>query len=390
MKDIDLIPEKKYRWLIEYHLEIFMQSTSSLQTVPLDTLHHSLNGKMVPFAGYNMPVQYSEGILQEHLHTRSAAGLFDVSHMGAIEITGEAVAAALETLVPTDIQEMQPGEVKYSFFLNEKGGIIDDLLISRLQNGFLLVVNADGKHADLQHLKSKIGSKVTLTPFFEKALFALQGPKAALVLERFFPSVSTLKFMSILETTYKGNRLFISRTGYTGEDGFELIIHAGHSKELFEALLEEPEVKPIGLGARDSLRLEAGLCLYGHDITQEITPIEAGLIWAIGKRRRLEGGFPGDKVIQKQIKSGVIQKRVGIAPQSKAIAREGTEIVTAARVVVGKVTSGTHSPCLSRPIAMGYVKTTALEDALFVNIRGQLYPLTLQKLPFVPHNYYRG
>lgn len=369
-------------------MEPRMQVALALQTVPLDQIHQSLKGKMVSFAGYNMPIHYESGILQEHLHTRQHAGLFDVSHMGAIEITGKEVALTLETVIPADIQEMQPGDVKYTLLLNDHGGIIDDLLISRLEKGFLLVVNADGKFNVLKYLKEKIGNKVTFTPLFEQVILALQGPQAAQVLERFFQGISALKFMTILDTTYKGNRLFISRTGYTGEDGFELIVHPDQAKEIFENLLNEAEVSPIGLGARDSLRLEAGLCLYGHDITENTTPIEAGLAWIIGKRRRIEGGFPGNITIQNQINSGTSQKRVGILPETKAIAREGTEVIDSNGTVVGRITSGTHSPCLGQPIAMGYINTSSLEQPLFVKIRGQAYPITLQKLPFYSKKYH--
>lgn len=367
------------------------QSTRPLQTVPLDHIHHTLHAKMVPFAGFNMPVQYPTGILQEHLHTREQAGLFDVSHMGAILVQGPHAAIALESLIASDIQEMSPGQVKYGLLLNQQGGIIDDLLISHLEDGFLLVVNADGKENDLSLLNKQIGTKINLIPLFDWAIFALQGPKSACVLKRFFPEINSLTFMSSLAATFEATPVFISRTGYTGEDGFELILEPHIAQKLFQEFLTQPEVKPIGLGARDSLRLEAGLCLYGHDITQNTTPAMAGLTWAIGKRRRLEGCFPGAEIVLAEIKSGPKQKRVGFIPQTKAIAREGCTIHTSDNRIVGTITSGTHSPSLGKPIAMGYLDADQLNATnLMVNIRSQLHPVKVEKLPFVPHNYYRG
>lgn len=366
-------------------------SSSSLQTVPLNNIHQALQAKMVPFAGYNMPVQYPDGILQEHLHTRQQAGLFDVSHMGSILIQGAQAASALESIIPSDLQEMTTGQVKYGLLLNQQGGIIDDLLVSRIENGFLLVVNADGKQNDLNLIISAIGSKVNITPMFDRALFALQGPKAAHVLVRIFPDVSALTFMSTMVAEFEGSPVFISRTGYTGEDGFELILQAASAQLFFQTLLGQPEVKPIGLGARDSLRLEAGLCLYGHDITQKTTPVMAGLTWAIGKRRRLEGGFPGADIVLSEIKTGTRQKRVGFIPQTRAIAREGCTIHTNTGESVGYITSGTYSPSLNMPIAMGYLDTDQLNtNDLMVSIRHQLFPVKTAKLPFVSHNYYRG
>lgn len=372
-------------------MPLHRSAPSSLRTVPLNTIHQTLQAKMVPFAGYSMPVQYTEGILQEHLHTRQQAGLFDVSHMGAILVQGPQAALALEMLIPADIQEMSPGQVKYGLLLNQHGGIIDDLLISRLAEGFLLVVNADGKENDLNLINDNISSKARVTPLFDRAMLALQGPKAACVLGRFFPEISSLAFMSALTTSFEGTSVFISRTGYTGEDGFELILESSFAQQFFQELLNQPEVKPIGLGARDSLRLEAGLCLYGHDIIQVTTPVMAGLTWAIGKRRRLEGGFPGADIILSEITTGVKQKRIGFIPQTKAIAREGCTIHTNEGQIVGKITSGTHSPSLGIPIAMGYLDADQLNTTdLTVNIRNHLYPVKVAKLPFVPHNYYRG
>ncbi len=368
-----------------------MHPITALHTIPLESLHHDLQAKMVPFAGYMMPIHYTDGILQEHLHVRQHAGLFDVSHMGVILVKGDLSATALESVLPTDIIEMQPFQVKYSLLLNDQGGIMDDLLVVRLDEGFLLVVNADKKHDDLSYLKDKIGKDIDLIPLFEQALFALQGPESATVLSRFFPNILDLTFMSMMTTPYQKTTLFISRTGYTGEDGFELIVEPTVASQLFQELLAQPEVKPIGLGARDSLRLEAGLCLYGHDLNPTITPVAANLSWAIGKRRRQEGGFPGADLIVAELKDKPLQRRVGFSPDTKAIAREGATIHTAEGHIVGQVTSGTFSPSLGKPIAMGYLESNQLTNtALMVSIRHQLYPINLEKLPFVPHNYYRG
>ena len=368
-----------------------MHSITAPRTIPLDPLHHDLQAKMVPFAGYMMPIHYVNGILHEHLHVRQHAGLFDVSHMGVILVKGDLAIAALESLLPTDIIEMQCFQVKYSLLLNDQGGIMDDLLVVRLEDGFFLIVNADKKHDDLSYLQDKIGTDVDLIPLFDQALFALQGPDSAIVLSRLFPEVLNLSFMSMTTTSYQGTLLFISRTGYTGEDGFELIVQPNVALQLFQSLLAQPEVKPIGLGARDSLRLEAGLCLYGHDLNPTITPVTASLSWAIGKRRRQEGGFPGADLILAELKAGPLQRRVGFSPNTKAIAREGATIHTTEGRVVGHVTSGTFSPSLGRPIAMGYLDSDQLtNNALMVSIRHQLYPITFEKLPFVPHNYYRG
>lgn len=363
-------------------------TASSLISLPLEAMHQQLGGKLVPFANYNMPVHYGTGILTEHLHTRQSAGLFDVSHMGALKISGdlETVSAYLEKLLPADLQELPINTTKYSFLMNDQGGIIDDLLISRVEDGYLMVLNAGGKHTDLAYLEAHKPAGVTLTPLFDWGLLALQGPKAATVLQRLAP-VGKQPFMSLC----RKDGYWISRTGYTGEDGFELLLSPGIISDIFNWLIEQEEVIPVGLGARDSLRLEAGLCLYGHDLDTSTTPVEANLTWAIGKRRRLEGGFAGSDIVLKQLQQGPSRRRVGLLPECKAIAREGCGIYTATGDKIGQITSGSHSPILGKPIAMGYVATPHLNATdLTVDIRGQRYPIGISSLPFVPHTYYRG
>lgn len=367
-----------------------MQPAPQLHRVPLDSLHRSLGARMVPFAGYEMPVNYPKGIIHEHLHTRSKAGLFDVSHMGCIFVHGDDIAAALEKLIPVDVQEMTVGQTKYGLLLNSRGGVEDDLLISRLHDGFLLVVNAGRKDHDLAYLETELSSMVQFGARFDKAMFALQGPKAHEVMGNLCPEAEILKFMTITSTTFFGYPVLISRTGYTGEDGFEIICNPEAAHDIFEGLLNHPDVEPIGLGARDSLRLEAGLCLYGHELSDTISPIEANLTWAIGKRRRQEGKFAGSPRILTEIQDGAKRQRIGLVPESKAIPREGTTIHDSQGHQIGVVTSGTQSPILGHPIAMGYVdKASNNTQDLQVNIRGQFYPAKQIKLPFVTPNYKR-
>ncbi|MGH6892210.1 MAG: glycine cleavage system aminomethyltransferase GcvT, partial [Dongiaceae bacterium] len=318
---------------------------------------------MVPFAGYDMPVQYPAGILTEHLHTRAAAGLFDVSHMGQIRLRGESfeqVAAALERLCPADFSGLAPGQQRYSFFTNNQAGILDDLMVTRAGNGdardyILMVINASCKEQDLSHLESNLNNRCEVEPLHNRALLALQGPKAGVVMAKIAPESATMKFMTGRPLNVGGMQCFVTRSGYTGEDGFEISVPAGEADNLARKLLGDPEVKPIGLGARDSLRLEAGLCLYGHDIDTTTTPVEAGLVWSIGKDRRVQGGFPGDQVIIRQIAGGPPRRRVGLRPEGRTIAREGSEIVDTDSKVIGKVTSGGFGPSLNGPLAMGYV-----------------------------------
>src|SRR5438132_8081404 len=313
---------------------------SPLKRTPLHALHVALGGKMVPFAGYEMPVQYPAGILQEHLHTRAQAGLFDVSHMGQVRLASADAARALEALVPGDLLALAPRHMRYTLLLNEKGGILDDLMATRLEDGLFLVVNAARKEADFAHLRDRIAGATAVEPLADKALLALQGPAAATVLSRFAPTVAQLGFMTAMATTLDGHECLITRSGYTGEDGFEISLPASDAAAVAELLLAEPEVRPIGLGARDSLRLEAGLCLYGHDIDETTTPIEAGLAWTIGRRRRVEGGFSGAAVVLRQLAEGAPRRRIGIRPDGRAPAREDTPIISPAGETIGRVTRG--------------------------------------------------
>jgi aminomethyltransferase len=346
---------------------------------------------MVPFAGYEMPVQYPTGIIAEHLHTRAQAGLFDVSHMGQIRLRGAEAALALEALVPGDLQALMPRQMRYTLLLNDRGGILDDLMATRLENGLMLVVNAACKDADLAHLQSQLDRAVTIEPHFERALLALQGPAAAAVLKRFAPGVERMPFMTSAELSIAGTPCSVTRSGYTGEDGFEISVAAEQAAAIAERLLGEPEVMPIGLGARDTLRLEAGLCLYGHDIDETTTPIESGLAWTIGKRRRAEGGFPSAAIILRQLAEGVTRKRVGIRPDGRAPAREGTQVTDPAGNPVGTVTSGGFGPSVGAPIAMGYVDSAhaAEHTAVSVIVREVARPAHVARLPFVPTRYYR-
>jgi len=357
-------------------------------------LHRELGARLVPFAGYEMPVQYPTGILAEHTQTRTAAGLFDVSHMGQVRLTakpGQNAAKALETLVPGDISGLHPGQQRYTQLTNETGGILDDLMVTSTGDHLLLVLNAACKDADLAHIQKHLSATCEIEPMFSRGLMALQGPQAAQALSRLAPSVATMKFMTGTYVTIDGVQCYVTRSGYTGGDGYEISTPAEATDAIARKLLAQPEVKPIGLGARDSLRLEAGLCLYGHDIDMTTTPIEAVLLWSIGKERRVQGGFPGAAVIQKQIAEGASRKRVGILPEGKAIAREGAEIVIGGKVV-GKVTSGGFAPTLGRAVAMGYVERAQSANGTKVEllVRGKPAPAAIAPMPFVKHAYYRG
>ncbi len=362
-----------------------------LEHTPLHGLHLELGGKMVPFAGYDMPVQFA-GILAEHQQTRAAAGLFDVSHMGQARITGADAASAMERLVPGDIQALGDGAMRYTQFTNPDGGILDDLMVTRMGDGLFVVVNAACKDQDFALMQAGLQGDAHFEAIPDRALLALQGPAASDVLSRHADGVATMAFMSMAEVRIAGCDCLVSRSGYTGEDGYEISVAAGEADGLARTLLAEEEVAPIGLGARDSLRLEAGLCLYGHDIDTTTTPIEAGLIWSISKRRRAEGGFPGDAVVQRQIADGVTRKRVGIRPEGRAPAREHTEIADQAGAVVGEVTSGGFGPTIGGPVAMGYVPTAmaAADTPLNLIVRGKSLPAKVAKMPFVPQRYYRG
>jgi aminomethyltransferase len=365
--------------------------TAPLKHTPLYELHGARGARMVAFAGYEMPVQYPTGIIAEHLHTRAQAGLFDVSHMGQIRLHGAAAARALEALVPGDLQALAPGRMRYTLLLNETGGILDDLMATRLDDGLMLVVNAARKDADFAHLAAQLDRAVTIEPRFDRALLALQGPAAAAVLARHVAGISDMPFMSAAEASLAGAQAFVTRSGYTGEDGFEISLAAGDTVAVAERLLAEPEVSPVGLGARDTLRLEAGLCLYGHDIDETTTPIEAGLAWTVGKRRRDEGGFAGAATVLRQLAEGPHRRRVGILPDGRAPAREGAAIVDSTGSAIGRVTSGGFGPSVGGPVAMGYVDAghAAEGAALALVVRDVPRPAHVTRLPFVPTRYYR-
>jgi len=347
---------------------------------------------MVPFAGYDMPVQYPTGIVAEHLHTRSQAGLFDVSHMGQLRLEGSGAATVLERLVPGDIQALKPGRTRYTLFTNEAGGILDDLMVTNFGDHLFVVVNAACKVDDTAHLKRGLEPAVRVTPLPDRALLALQGPKAVDVLARLAPAVKAMGFMTVAAQTVDGIPCLVSRSGYTGEDGFEISVPEAAAERLARRLLAEPEVKPIGLGARDTLRLEAGLCLYGHDIDQSTTPVEADLGFALGKRRREQGGFIGSAVIQRQLRDGAARKRVGLKPEGRAPARDGTEVRDAAGAVIGRITSGGFGPSVDGPIAMGYVTSAhaAIGTPVSLMVRGTPRPARVVAMPFTPHRYHRG
>jgi aminomethyltransferase len=355
-------------------------------------LHVALGGRMVPFAGYSLPVQYKAGIMAEHTHTRAAASLFDVSHMGQAVVVGDGAVAAVEALVPGDIAGLDRHHIRYTQLTNDTGGIIDDLMVTRLADGLGLVVNGARKAVDYAHLEAALAGGCTLEPQPERALLALQGPQAAAALARHAPDCDKLAFMQSGAFELKGVTAWISRSGYTGEDGFEISVPATDASAVAEALLAEPEVEPAGLGARDSLRLEAGLCLWGHDIDETTTPVEAALAWSVGKRRRAEGGFPGDAVILDQIEKGPARKRVGLRPEGRAPAREGAEITDPDGTPIGAVTSGGFGPTVGGPVAMGYVAAGHADPGAPVRlmVRGKALAADVAKLPFVKPNYVRS
>ena len=362
--------------------------TTPLSRTPLFALHVELGARLVPFAGYEMPVQYADGIIAEHNHTRTAAGLFDVSHMGQVRITGADPARSLERLLPGDIQALTPGRMRYSQFTNDRGGILDDLMVTRRDGDLFLVVNADCKRADVALLRQGLPD-CKVESLEDRALLALQGPQAVAVLSRLAPAAGALGFMTAAAMAVAGIDCFVSRSGYTGEDGCEISLPAQHAETLARRLLADPAVRPIGLGARDSLRLEAGLCLYGHDIDQTTTPVEAGLLWSISKRRREQGGFPGAAVIQRQIADGPRRRRVGIRPEGRAPAREHTPVADAAGTPIGEITSGGFGPTVGGPIAMGYVAAghSAIGTALQLTVRGKPLPARIVAMPFIAKRY---
>jgi len=367
-----------------------------LQRTPLHALHVDLGAKMVPFAGYEMPVSYPAGIVAEHRQCRDAAALFDVSHMGQLRLVGGDAAAALETLVPVDIVGLAESKQRYALFTNDAGGILDDLMVTRRADHLFLVVNAGCKVADLDHLRAEIGGRCAIEPMPDRALLALQGPAAAAVMARLAPALAKLTFMSGASASIAGIDCFATRSGYTGEDGFEISVAGDNADALARALLAAPEVKPAGLGARDTLRLEAGLCLYGHDIDTTTTPIEAALAWAIQKVRRpggaRAGGYPGAATIERQLASGTARKRVGLIGLDRAPVREGAAIVDYGGGAIGRVTSGTVGPSVGKPVALAYVPSAlaAPGTALEADVRGKRQPMQVATLPFTPHRYFRG
>ena len=363
---------------------------------PLHSLHIELGAKLVTFAGYEMPLQYPTGIIAEHLHTRTQIGLFDISHMGQIKLTGTNVADGLETIVPTDIVGLPSSRQRYTLFTNIDGGILDDLIVTNLEGEYQLIVNAACKQSDYKHLKDSISDYCKIEMLADQALLALQGPRAREVLTKIVPAIGELNFMNAMQADIVGLSCLISCSGYTGEDGFEISIHSEQVEDLARLLLDQKDVLPIGLGARDSLRLEAGLCLYGHELTTETTPVEAGLTWVVSKSRRPEGeragGYLGADRIDEQLARGTDRLRVGIVPEGKAPVREGTKLIDDKGQLVGTVTTGSYSPTLRRPIAMGYVASSlAVPDMrIYARVRDRLMPLTIVKLPFVSPRFYRN
>ena len=362
-------------------------------TLPLDAWHRARGARMVEFAGYHMPIQY-EGIMAEHLWTRANAGLFDVSHMGQLHLSGEGVDVALEALVPADVQGLAVGRMRYSLLLNDAGGILDDLMISRWGQGLYLVVNGAVKWDDIAHLRDGLPDEITLNHMDEHALLALQGPKAADALARHVRGdhdLDALRFMMGGRYQIAGVEAWISRSGYTGEDGFEISVPAEAAEEVAELLCGEPEVKPIGLGARDSLRLEAGLPLYGHDLDPETTPIMADLGFALSRRRREEGGFPGAARILAEREMGPAMKRVGLVVEGRQPVREGGDVVDAGGKPVGRVTSGGFAPSLGQPVAMAYVPAALAVPGTRVSLsqRGKIHEGIVMAMPFIPHRYVR-
>ena len=374
----------------------------ALKRVPLHDLHVARGGKIVPFAGYEMPVQYAAGVLKEHLHTRASAGLFDVSHMGQIVLRPksgkvEDAARALEQLVPQDIVAVAPGRQRYAQFTNDSGGILDDLMVANFGDHLFLVVNAACKTEDEEHLRKHLSDICTIEPLTDRALIALQGPKAAEVLAKHAPTAAAMKFMDAGPHKVLGIDCFVSRSGYTGEDGFEISIPAKDAERLATALLADPAVLPIGLGARDSLRLEAGLCLYGHDIDTTTTPVEGALEWSVQKSRRTggtrAGGFPGADFILKQFDNGASRRRVGLRAEGRAPVREGAALYASetSADTIGTVTSGGFGPTLNAPVAMGYLPASLSTEGtiVFADVRGQRLPLRVSAMPFVPNGYKR-
>ena len=372
----------------------------ALKRTPLYELHSELGAKLTEFAGYEMPVQYSLGILGEHQHTRTKAGLFDVSHMGQIILRGSSyqeTALAFERAIPMDVLGLKVGRQRYGFLTTDGGGILDDLMFSNRKDHIFVVLNAACKDSDIVHLRTLLEPEISIEVIENRALIALQGPASETVLSEFNSQISAMKFMDVETLSIAGAECWISRSGYTGEDGFEISIPSSAAEAITRSILSKQEVEFIGLGARDSLRLEAGLCLYGHDIDEETTPVEASLTWAIQKARRTNGerakGFLGDEIITQQLDMGTYRKRVGFLPQTRAPMREGVEIyeTESSKEVIGKITSGGYGPTVGHPVALGYINSEYVDsnDNLFGELRGKRVPVKIAKLPFVPLNFKR-
>ncbi|MFC7433237.1 glycine cleavage system aminomethyltransferase GcvT [Hydrogenophaga bisanensis] len=375
-----------------------MSDLNDLHKTPLHALHLELGARMVPFAGYAMPVQYPAGLMAEHHHTRSAAGLFDVSHMGQLTLSGPDAAAAFESLMPVDVIGLGVNKQRYGLLLNDQGGIIDDLMFVNRGSDIFVIVNGACKDGDLAHIQARIGGRCTVTPQFDRALLALQGPQAVTALARLLPGVEQLVFMTGMPATWNGGDLYITRSGYTGEDGFEISLPADRADAFARALLAQTEVKPIGLGARNSLRLEAGLCLYGNDIDVTTTPVEAALNWAMQKVRRTggerAGGFPGSDLVLAQLDGtqALTRKRVGLIALERVPVREHTELQDLQGETIGEITSGLLGPSADKPVAIGYVKPefAAVGSRIQALVRGKAVPMEVAPMPFVPNRYFRG
>lgn len=384
--------------LAENALSSHPAPTQALLETPLHALHLELGARMVPFAGYSMPVQYPSGLMAEHLHTRAAAGLFDVSHMGQLRLQGSGAAAAFETIVPVDVLDLPVGKQRYGLLLNDDGGILDDLMFFNRGDDLFVIVNGACKVADLAHIQQKIGALCDVIPMPGMALLALQGPQAVTALSRLAPGVESLVFMTGGRFEVAGCDCFLTRSGYTGEDGFEISVHANQADQLARALLAQPEVKPVGLGARNSLRLEAGLCLYGNDIDTSTTPVEGNLNWAIQKVRRTggarAGGFPGAEKILAQLANPSLlsRKRIGLTALERVPVRDHTALHNLDGALIGEVTSGLLGPSINQPVAMGYVSPEFATLGTRVNamVRGKPVPMEVTSMPFLPTHYYRG
>ena len=360
-----------------------------MEKTALYNFHKNLGAKFVPFAGYEMPIQYKDGIVKEHISTRLYAGFFDVSHMGQLFISGNKFSEdSLEKIIPLDFKEIKMNQSKYSFLINDEGGVIDDLIITRVEEGFNIILNAACKDNDIKEISKCLNSDSKYELRKDLSLIALQGPKSESILESIVNGVKQLKFMNGGYFDFEGNKIYITRSGYTGEDGFEISI-PNTNVESFTKPLKDKGAKPIGLGARDTLRLEAGLCLYGHELNQKINPIQANLKWAISKRRREEGGFKGWENIKKDLQNGVSKIRIGVKPSGRIIAREGTKIFSSSNEEIGVITSGTFGPSVNSPVAMGYIKSkfSEINNKIFLEVRGKKHEAVVSKLPFYKKSY---